>query len=130
MLGHLAALQAQGLSQKSLGQAATGVTVRTGGAGNQPARELGIEPVGPTGPGVAEDGLEGMVVMEPLKEQIPEGDQWGKEPFIEGELLEGRQLAEGAVGQQLEEKAQQLSRGEGGRRFRGWWFWGVFFDGS
>jgi hypothetical protein len=71
-----------------------------------------------------------MVVVEPLKEQIPEGDQWGKEPFIEGELLEGRQLAQGAVGQQLEEKPQQLGRGEGGWRLRGWWFWGVFFDGS
>jgi len=93
------------------------------------ARELGIEPVSPAGSDVGEDGIEGMVVVQPLKEQIPEGDQWGKEPLIEGERLEGRQVEQGAVGQELEEKPQQVGRGEEGPGLSGFWFRSVFFDG-
>jgi len=48
------------------------------------APELGIEPVGPPGSGVGQDSIEGMVVVEPLKEQVPEGDQRRKETLIEG----------------------------------------------
>lgn len=90
-------------------------------------RELGVEPVGPARPGVGEDGIEGMVVVEPLKEQIPEGDEGGKEPFIEGPMLKGRQLQQGAQGQELEEKAEQLGRGEAGRGCRRFLVCGRFF---
>lgn len=117
--GDLAALQAQGLSQKCFGQASAGITVGAGGRGNAFARELGIEPVGAASPDIGQDGIEGMVVVEPLKEQVPEGDERGKETLIEGELFEGGQVAQGAVGQELEEKPQQVGRGEAGRRLSG-----------
>jgi len=124
----LAALQAQGLSQKFLRQAAPGITVGAGGSGKQLAGELGIELVGAAAPGVGQDGLEGMVVVEPLKEQIPEGDQGSKQTLIEGERLEGRQVEEGAVGEELEEAAQQVGRAEARRE--GFGVRGVFFDGN
>jgi hypothetical protein len=125
----LAALEAQGLSQKVRGQATAGLTIGAGGRADQLARELGIDPVGAAGPGVGDNGLEGMVVLEPLKEQIPEGDQRSEESLIKGKGLKGRQLEQGAAGEELDKKPQQLGWGEAGRAFSGFGFGGVFFDG-
>jgi len=52
--------------------------------------KLGIEPVGPAGTGVGQDGLQAMVVMEPLKEQILQSDPGGKEALIEAEVPQDR----------------------------------------
>ena len=88
-----------------------------------------MDPVRPAGPGIGQDGIERMVVIEPLEEEIPEGDQGGKKPLIEGEFLEGGQLEQGLAGQALEEKLQQLGRAERGWGVSSFWFRGVFLDG-
>lgn len=54
-----------------------------------------------------------MVWAQALKEQIPEGDQRGKEAVIEAFALQSGQLAQSAVGQQQDKEAQELGRGEG-----------------
>jgi len=66
-------------------------------------------------------------VVQTLKEQIPEGDQRGKEAVVEGFVFKRRQLAQGAVGKQLEEDEQQLGRGKAGLSVAGPWLKGVFF---
>jgi len=43
----------------------------TGGAGS------GIKAVGAAGPGVGEDGVQAVIIVQALKEQVPEGDQGG-----------------------------------------------------
>jgi hypothetical protein len=90
-----------------------------------------MEDVGTSGTGVAQSSLEAVIVVKALKEQVPQSDQGREKPVIEGFAFEGRQPEQGAVGEQLDEKAQQLSRGEGGRRGCVWGLWvfdlGVFF---
>ena len=78
---------------------------------------------------VGESSVEAVVVVETLKEQIPEGDQRGKEAVVEGFVFKRRQLAQGALGKQLEEEAQQLGRGKAGLGVAGLWLKGVFLDG-
>jgi hypothetical protein len=68
-----------------------------------------------------------MLSIKPLKEQIPQSDQGSKEPLVEAFALQSRELAQGAVGQQLEEETKELSRGEGGWRRR-FGLQGVFLD--
>ena len=127
LLDDPAALEAEGLGQEVLRQTSSGVAVGAGGRGTHFARELAIEPVGAAGAGVGDDGLEAMVVVDPLKEQIPEGDQRGKQALIEGERFEGGELEQGAAGQELEKNAQQVIRGERWS-LGGFGFLGVFFD--
>ena len=79
--------------------------------------------MGATGAGVGDDGLEGVIGVEPLKEQIPEGDQRGEQALVEGQRFERGQPQEGAAREEQEKKAQELSRGEGG------WSGGAFGDG-
>lgn len=72
-----------------------------------------VNPVGPTGPGVGVSRLQTVVRVQALKEQIPEGDQRVKQAVVEALGFEGRQLAQGAVRQELDKEAQQLGRREG-----------------
>jgi hypothetical protein len=69
-----------------------------------------------------------MVLVEPLKNHIPQSDQRAKEPLIEVGVLQGRQLEQGAQGQKAEEKAQELGRREGWARAGVFWFPGVFLE--
>lgn len=66
--------------------------------------------------------------MKPLKEQIPKGDQRGKQTLIKGELLQGRQLEQGAAGQKLDEAGEEAGRGQGEVFLSIFWFLGVFLD--
>jgi hypothetical protein len=66
-------------------------------------------------------------MIKPLKEQIPESDQRGKEPLVKGEVFEGGQPEEGAAGEELDKKAEEASRGEV-RRSGDFWILGVFLD--
>jgi hypothetical protein len=70
-----------------------------------------------------------VVRVEALKEEIPEGDQRGKQAAVETLVLERRQFEQGAVRQQPDKEAQQLGRGEGGLAGRRVWAVGVFFGG-
>ena len=60
-------------------------------------------------------------MIKPLKEQIPKGDQRGKQTLIKGERLQGRQLEQGAAGQKLDEAGEEAGWGQG----EGFWafFW-------
>ena len=122
----LAGLQTQGLRQKLLREATAGVAIRPGGGGTEVPRQLAVEPLGSAGAGVGDDGLKGVISVEPLKEQIPEGDQRGEEALVEGQRLERGQPQEGAAREEQEKEAQELSRGEGEGRARGG---GVVGDG-
>jgi hypothetical protein len=66
-----------------------------------------METMGSAGAGVGDDGLEGVIGVEPLKEQIPESDQRGEKTLVKGERLERREQQESAAWQELEEKLQQ-----------------------
>ncbi len=127
----LTGLPPQGLGQKPLRQALARVTVRTGGGGTEVPRQLAMETMGSASPGVGQDGLEGVIVVEPLKEQIPEGDQRSEEALVEGQPLKRGQSPEGAAWQELEKKPQQLSRGESGGRAGafgdGVFFWSLWY---
>jgi hypothetical protein len=75
-----------------------------------------METMGSAGAGIGDHGLEGVIVVEPLKEQIPEGDERSEEALVEGQPLKRGQPQEGAARQELEKKPQQLRRGKGGGR--------------
>src|SRR5467141_39859 len=127
--GDFAALQQQGLGQKLPRQPLAGIAVRGRRVGNQLAGELFVDPVGSAAARVAQSRVQAVVRVEALKEQIPERDQRAKEAVVEALGLESRQLAQGAVRQQLDKEEQQLGRGEGGLGGRGFWVQGVFLEG-
>jgi hypothetical protein len=92
------------------------------------ARELFVNPVASTGPGVGLNRLQAVVGIKALKEQIPEGDQGVKEPVVEALGLESRQSAQRPARQELDKEEQQLGRSEW-RLGEGFWLKGVFLDG-
>ena len=121
-LTELAPLQAQGFGKTAPGQALAGVVIRDGAGGAQTNRESLTQGIRPAGQSVGHDGLEGMIVMEVLKEQIPDGDQRSEEPLVEVFGLQRGQLAELLQRKELEEKGQKLGRSERKCRAtnRGW----------
>ena len=119
LLSDFAALQAQGLSQKRLGNTGARLAVGARGGGAKLARKPGTEAAGTALFGIDNSGIKGVIRVEPLKEQIPEGDHRGKESVIKGELLESGQFEQSMAGKHLEKELQQLGRGEGSWSFGG-----------
>jgi len=72
---------------------------------------------------IGQDALEGVVEVQTLKDEVPEGDQGGEKPFIEPCFFEGRQIPEFAAREQADKKSQELrgSEGGGGECWEGWW---------
>ncbi|OLE96554.1 MAG: hypothetical protein AUG75_19050 [Cyanobacteria bacterium 13_1_20CM_4_61_6] len=125
---NFASLQAQGLVEEGFGQALAGVAIGGGGGGRELAGKARAQGVGAAVAGVGQGGLQAVVRIEALKEQIPEGDQRREEPLVEALGLEGGESGQGAGGQQLEEEGQQLPRCEGGQTGLGLGFPGVFLE--
>ena len=112
-------------SARKLRQALARIAVGGRRTGKQVAGEFAIEPVGAAAPSIGEGRVQAVVGVQTLKEQIPEGDQRGKEAVVEGLVLQGGQLEQGGVGKELEEEGQQLGRGKAGVDLGGLWWRGV-----
>src|SRR5215467_167114 len=111
-----AGLQGQSLQKELPRQALARVAVGTGAGRAQLAGELFIEAISAAVGGVGQRRLQGVVGVEALKDEIPEGDDGSKEPLIKGLGFEGWQAAEAATGQELDKEAQETGRGESRRR--------------
>lgn len=126
--GDLAALQGEGLGEKLAGDSLPGIAVGTAGGGGQSRGEPGIERVGAAGPGIRRRRIQGVVGIDALEEEVPEGDQRRKEALVKGPGSEGGELVELGPAEELKEENQELGWGKA-RAGRGW-FWGrgVFLD--
>ena len=100
-------LQGQDLGQASQRQTLAGVAEGGGGGGKEPVGQALAERIGAAGLGIGHDGLQGVIGLKPLKDEVPKGHQGGEEAFIKTTVFERRQAPELPLGKQAKEPSQQ-----------------------
>ena len=64
--------------------------------------------------GIAEDVVQGMIGLEALKNEIPEGDAGAEEPLVEALARKAGQVEKLGEREELEVNAKQFARAAGG----------------
>ena len=108
----------EGLAQKFQGQALTGITEGGGGFGGQLLRQgnfaAGAQAVGTPLAGIFDDMAEGVIVAEPLEEEVPQRDERRIGSLIKGPLGKIQPRDQPGGRQELGEVALELAGGKAG----------------
>jgi hypothetical protein len=118
---HLGGGVPEGLVEEFQGQALAGIAEGGSRLGGELVGEFlarGAEAVGPARTGVLHDGAERVAVAQALEDTVPEGDERGEGPLVEGEVALGQPGGQQGDGQELVELAQQLGRRKAGAQQR------------